>query len=189
MAEPGQVTELLRAWDAGDRDAFNRLVPLVYEDLRRVARQQLRHRQPGQSLSVTALVNEAYVKLADARRLHANDREHLLAVAATAMRQVLVGRARARLRDKRGGGEAPLELDEAAVAGSDPDPAWLLDLDRSLDALREQDESLARIFECRFFAGLSEEETAAAVGLPLRTVQRGWQRARAWVRRGMLGEA
>jgi RNA polymerase sigma factor (TIGR02999 family) len=187
MAEAGQVTELLRAYDAGDHEAFNRLVPLVYDELRAVARRQLRHRDPAQSMTVTALVNEAYLKLAAARRLHAEDRDHLLAVAACAMRQVLVGRARARLRDKRGAGERPLELDEAVVPAPEPDPDFLLDLDRSLAALREHDPSLARIFECRFFAGLGEEETAAAVGLPLRTVQRGWMRARAWVRHGMHG--
>ena len=181
MSEPGDVTRLLRAYEAGDEEAFNRLVPLVYDELRGIARGQ-RRRGPGlASLDTTGLVHEAYLKLAAAERLSVADRGHLLAVAATAMRQVLVDRARARLRAKRGAGEAADELDSAALAVS-PTPEWLLDLDRALTQLRRNDERLVRVFECRFFAGLSEEETAEALGLSLRTVQRDWMRARAWLR-------
>ncbi|HET8644787.1 MAG TPA: ECF-type sigma factor [Vicinamibacteria bacterium] len=185
MAEPGDITRLLRAYEAGDPDAFNRLVPLVYDELRRVAR---RHRRRGATatLQTTALVHEAYLKLANAENLQAADRGHLMAVAACAMRQVLIGRARARLRLKRGSGNEALPLEESQVAA----PAaseWLLDVDRALDELRGRDERLARIFECRFFAGMGDEETAQALGIPLRTAQRGWMRARAWLREA-LGE-
>jgi RNA polymerase sigma factor (TIGR02999 family) len=185
VAEPGDITRLLRAYEAGDRDAFNRLVPLVYDELRRVARRQ-RRRGPTQTLDTTALVHEAYLKLANAESLQISDRGHLMAVAASAMRQVLIGRARARLRLKRGRGDEPLEFDESRVAG--PSPAkWLLDVDRALDELRRQDERLVRIFECRFFGGMGEEETAQALGISLRTAQRGWMRARAWLRAVLEG--
>ena len=145
-----------------------------------MARRQ-RRRGTAQTLDTTALVHEAYLKLANAENLQVSDRGHLMAVAASAMRQVLIGRARARLRLKRGRGDKPLELDESRVAGSSPSER-LLDIDRALDALRRQDERLAHIFECRFFGGLAEEETAQALGISLRTVQRGWMRARAWLR-------
>jgi RNA polymerase sigma factor (TIGR02999 family) len=119
--------------------------------LRRVARRQ-RRRGTAQTLDTTALVHEAYLKLANAENLQVSDRGHLLAVAASAMQQALIGRARARLRLKRGRGDKPLELDESRVAGSSPSER-LLDIDRALDALRRQDERLAHIFECRFFGG------------------------------------
>jgi RNA polymerase sigma factor (TIGR02999 family) len=181
VPEPGEVTRLLRAYEAGDSQAFHRLVPLVYDQLRRVARGQLR-RGPGfHSLNATGLVHEAYLKLAAAEQLTAVDSDHLMAIAATAMRQILVDRARARLRAKRGHGEAPVALDgeEVAVVQS---PEWLLDLDRALELLRTRDERVVRVFECRFFADLSEEETAQALGISLRSAQRDWMRARAWLR-------
>ena len=181
MPDPGEVTRLLRAYGAGDPLAFGRLVPLVYDELRRVARGQLRRGPAWRSLDTTGLVHEVYLKLAGAAELTAADRGHLMAIAASAMRQVLVDRARARLRNKRGGGQAPVELDgrEATVM---PSPDWLIDLDSALTLLRARDERLARVFECRFFADLSEAETAEALGISLRTAQRDWLRARAWVR-------
>jgi RNA polymerase sigma factor (TIGR02999 family) len=185
VAEPGDITRLLKAYEAGDQDAFNRLVPLVYDELRRVARRQ-RRRSASQTLDTTALVHEAYLKLANAESLQVSDRGHLMAVAACAMRQVIIGRARARLRLKRGRGETPLELQESRVAGSSGSE-WLLDVNRALDELRRHDERLASIFECRFFGGLSEEETAQALGMSLRTAQRGWMRARAWLREALDG--
>jgi len=181
MPESGEITELLRAYDSGDKEAFDRLVPLVYDELRRMARRHLRRGPRGPTLDTTALVHEAYLKLAASPGLRLNDRGHLMAVTACAMRQVIISRARARLADKRGAGEVVLPLDEEK-AGTAPSPEWLLDLDRALDRLRERDEQLARVFECRFFAGLGEEETAEALGVSLRTVQRAWMRARAWLR-------
>ena len=178
----GEVTQLLRAYDGGDRSAFDRLVPIVYEELRRLARRQL-YRGPrgGQTLNTTGLVHEAYLKLAGSSGLQLRDRGHLMAVTACAMRQVMVSRARARLADKRGGGIVPVELEEGQV-GREPAAEWLIDLDRALAGLRDHDERLAQVFECRYFAGLSEEETAEALGTSLRTVQRGWMKSRAWLR-------
>jgi RNA polymerase sigma factor (TIGR02999 family) len=181
MPDPGEVTRLLRAYGAGDPGALGRLVPLVYDELRRVARGQLRRGPAWPSLDTTGLVHEVYLKLAGAEELTAADRGHLMAIAASAMRQVLVDRARARLRDKRGGGQTPVELDGLEVATA-PSPDWLIDLDSALTLLRARDERLARVFECRFFADLSEAETAEALGISLRTAQRDWLRARAWVR-------
>jgi len=182
VPEPGEVTRLLRAYEAGDPQAFQRLVPLVYDELRRLAREQLRRRGPAwPSLGATDLVHETYLKLAGAESLTAADRGHLIAIAATAMRQVLVDRARARLRAKRGGGDTPVALEEEDAA-TGPPPEWLIDLDRALTQLRKRDERVAAVFECRFFADLGEEETAEALGIPLRTAQRDWMRARAWLR-------
>lgn len=185
MPAPGDITRLLKAYEAGDRDAFNRVVPLVYDELRRMARRQ-RRRGPSRTLDTTALVHEAYLKLASAENLQIEDRGHLMAVAASAMRQVLIGRARARLRLKRGRGDEPLELDESKVPGPSASE-WLLDVDRALAELRRRDEGLVRIFECRYFAGLSEDETAQALGISLRSAQRGWMRARAWLRAALEG--
>ena len=181
MADGDPITQLLQAYEAGDKSAFDRLVPLVYDELRRIAHRHLRRGARGATLDTTGLVHEAYLKLAQSPGLQLHDRGHLLAVTARAMRQVIVSRARARLARKRGGGEVVVTLDEER-AGVSPNPVWLLDLDRALERLRERDEQLARVFECRFFAGLSEEETAEALGVPLRTVQRAWMRARAWLR-------
>jgi len=181
LAEPDEVTRLLKAFDEGDRTAFDRLVPLVYDELRRLARRHLRRSPRGRTLDTTGLVHEAYLKLAGSPGLHVKDRSHLMAVTACAMRQVIISRARARLAAKRGGGEVPAVLDEERV-GKGPSAEWLLDLDRALDGLRERDEQLARVFECRYFAGLSESETAEALGLSLRTTQRAWMKARAWLR-------
>jgi RNA polymerase sigma factor (TIGR02999 family) len=186
MDESGEITRLLHAHEAGDRSAFDQLVPLVYEELRRLARSHLRRVPGGHTLNTTGLVHEAYLKLARSPGLRLNDRGHLMAVTACAMRQVLVSRARARLRAKRGRGESALELDETRLR-TEPDAERLLDIDRALDGLRQRDERLARIFECRYFGGLGEEETAEALGLSLRTVQRGWMRARAWLRSVLEG--
>ncbi|HEY7514549.1 MAG TPA: ECF-type sigma factor [Vicinamibacteria bacterium] len=178
----GAITELLRAHEAGQRDALDRVVPLVYDELRRLARRHLRRGPAGYTLDTTGLVHEAYLKLAASEGLALKDRGHLLAVTARVMRQVLVDRARARLRGKRGSGQAALELDEARLPSDGSSPERLLDVDRALVRLRERDPQLARIFECRFFGGFGEEETADALGLSLRTAQRGWMRARAWLR-------
>jgi RNA polymerase sigma-70 factor (ECF subfamily) len=186
--EPGEVTQLLKAYEAGDRSAFDRLVPIVYEELRRLARRHIRRGPRGQTLDTTGLVHEAYLKLAGSPELQLRDRGHLMAVTATAMRQVMISRARARLADKRGGGVVPAQLEEGQV-GLEPAAEWLLDLDRALQGLREHDTRLAQIFECRYFAGLSEEETAEALGTSLRTVQRGWMKARAWLRDALEGGA
>jgi RNA polymerase sigma factor (TIGR02999 family) len=181
LGGPSEITELLRACEAGDRGAIDRVVPLLYGDLRRLARRHLRRGPSGHTLDTTGLVHEAYLKLAGSEGLELRDRGHLMAVIARAMRQVLVDRARSRLRAKRGSGRPALPLDEVPAAG-EASPEWLVDLDRALERLREHDEKLVRAFECRFFGGLSEEETAEALGVPLRSAQRAWMRARAWLR-------
>jgi RNA polymerase sigma factor (TIGR02999 family) len=181
VAEPGEVTRLLRAYEAGDSLAFDRLVPLVYDEMRRIARGQIRRGSPTPTFDTTSLVHEAYLKLAGAAQLTAADRSHLLAIAAAAMRQVLVDRARAHVAAKRGGGQIPVELQEEEVP-TVPSPEYLLDLDRALALLRRRDDRLARVVDCRFFAGMSDQETADALGISLRTAQRDWMRARAWLR-------
>lgn len=188
MAEPISVTALLRAHAAGDESAFDRLLPLVYEELRGVARRQLRRDGGGKPLVTTELVHEAYLKLAAHEGLRLEDRRHLLAVSALAMKQVIVGHARARAALKRGAGLEPMPLDEDAVA-VEAQAGQLLDLDRALERLRAYDEQLASIVDCRYFAGMSEEETSEALGLSLRSAQRGWMRARAWLRSDLEGGA
>ncbi len=182
---------MLVAFREGDRRAFDRLVPLVYEDLRRIARRHLRGAPSGRTLNTTGLVHEAYLKLVDQSRAEFVDRGHFLAVAACAMRQIVISNARRRSAAKRGGGERAVTLEEERiVAGSAAadDPDWLLALDRALSRLGERNERLARVVECRFFAGLSEEETAQALDVSLRTAQRDWMRARAWLKEELRGE-
>jgi len=176
-----EISELLEKYAGGDRAALDQLMPILYQELRRVARRHLRRHDRGVTLDTTGLVNEAYLKLARQAGLRAQDRAHFLAVSARAMRQVLVDRARARAASKRGDGQKAVTFDEGRI-GVEGQTEWLLDLDRALDRLRERDETLARAFECRFFAGLSEGETAEALGVSLRTAQRQWMRARAWIR-------
>jgi RNA polymerase sigma factor (TIGR02999 family) len=188
VGNSGEIARLLRARGEGDRSAFDRLVPLVYEDLRRLARRQRRRGPVARSLDTTGLVHEAYLKLAGSPDLRLEDRGHLMAVTACAMRQVLIGRARARLRDKRGAGVDPLPFDEHSLPVH-VEAEQLLDLDRALARLRESNAHLAGVFECRYFAGLSEEETARALGVSLRSVQRGWLRARTWLRAELSGGA
>jgi RNA polymerase sigma-70 factor, ECF subfamily len=181
------VTELLIAHGQGRADAMDLLVPLVYDDLRQIARAQLRRRLPGQSLDTTGLVHEAYLRLVDQTRASWQDRGHFYAVCAVAMRQILIDRARRRARSKRGGGEVAVAIDqrhEPAVAAAER----MLQLDLSLQKLGNVDPRLVRVVECRYFAGLSERETAEALGVSVRTAQREWLKARAWLR-AELGKA
>lgn len=173
-----EITELLHDWAAGDRDAFDRVLPMVYDELRAIARRQLRGK--GRTLDTTALVHELYLKIAG-QEPELVDRQHLMALSACAMRQVIVSHARKQLADKRGGGISPISYDEIH-ASVDAQAEWMLDLDRALDRLRENNERLAQTFECRYFAGMTEEETAEALDVSLRTAQRDWNRARAWIR-------
>lgn len=175
------ITELLVAHGNGRPDALEQLVPLVYADLRRMARAQMRGQKPGATLDTGGLVHEAYVRLVDERRAEWRDRRHFYAVASMAMRQIVIDHARRRSRAKRGGGEHLTALDDAA----DPiarDAEAMLDLDRALASLEALDPRAVRIVECRYFGGLSEQETADALGVSLRTVQREWLKARAWLR-------
>jgi RNA polymerase sigma factor (TIGR02999 family) len=177
----GEVTHLLRAYGQGDRGAFDRLLPMVYDDLRRIARGRLgRGGKPDQVLDTTALVHESYLKMVDQNGADYQDRSHFLAVAARAMRQVVVDFARRRGAAKRGGGGIQTTLQEGHIQ-IDGQAEQLLALDQALTRLGSRSPRLAQVVECRFFAGLSEEETAAALGVSLRTAQREWMRARAWL--------
>jgi RNA polymerase sigma-70 factor (ECF subfamily) len=182
----GEVTELLLAYRQGDRQAFDRLVPMVYDDLRRIARRQLGRGNPDRVLDTTGLVHESYLKLVDGGRVDWQDRNHFLGVAARAMRQVVIGYARRSGAAKRGAGGQQTTLDDGLLA-VDSQAEWLLALDAALGRLGEKSPRLAQVVECRFFAGLSEEETAAAMGVSLRTAQRDWMRARAWLREELRG--
>jgi RNA polymerase sigma factor (TIGR02999 family) len=180
MQNRESVTQLLLDCRGGDRQAFDRLFPLVYEDLRGVALRQLRREPDGHTLGATALVHEAYVRLVDINRVEWHDRAHFLAMAARAMRRILVDHARKHRAVRRGGGAVPISLDDAIVA-VEQDPDRLIDLDTALERLATLNERLARVVECRFFGGLSDEETAAALGVNERTVQRDWLKARGWL--------
>ncbi len=179
-------TTLLMQWRNGDRAALDALFPVIYEDLRRRARGILRHESPGHTLSTTALVHESYLKLIDGDRLPVHDRAHFLAVAARAMRQVLISYARRHQAAKRGGGMIPLELEESATSRADDGADRMLELDRALEKLAAEDDRLARTVEMRFFGGMTVEEIAQAQDRAPSTVKLDWQKARAWLA-GELG--
>jgi len=180
-------TAALAAYRSGDKAAFNRLVELVYPELRRVARRQLlRGRPDGPVLDTTGLVHEAYLKLVDQTQVRPNDRNHFLAVAARAMRQVIVEHARARRSLKRGAGQPHEPLDDRAVA-LDGQVEQVLAVNIALDRLADVDPRLLQVVECRFFAGYSETETADALEVSTRTIERDWLRAKAWLREAMDG--
>jgi RNA polymerase sigma factor (TIGR02999 family) len=176
----GQITALLRRQRAGDREAFDQLVGMVYDHLRRVARGQLARGWPSETLSATALVHEAYLQLRRETRVDWQGREHFFAIAARAMRRILVDHARYRRAGKRAHGRevTPIENLDFAV---DTEADRVLAIDEALCALEQVSARLVQVVECRFFAGMTEEETAAALGMSLRTVQREWMRARAWL--------
>ena len=174
----------LAEYHSGRRDTLDRIMPIVYEHLRLVARHQLSMRQGGGTLSTTGLVHEAYLKLVDQSRVAWSDRAHFFALASVAMRHVLVDRAKARLAQKRDGGLQRVSLDSEQIAGDDQ-PEVMLDINDAVDRLAAVEPRLARVVECRFFGGLSEDETAEALGVTTRTVQRDWVKARMLLRRAL----
>jgi RNA polymerase sigma-70 factor, ECF subfamily len=179
------VTGLLLAWRGGDEAALEQLVPLVHQELHRIARGCMRGERAGHSLQATALVNEAYLRLIGAQQVDWQNRVHFLAVSARLMRRVLVDFARAKNYQKRGGGAQAVTLDEALVVvepGRD-----LIAIDEALDALAKMDERKAKVVEMRFFGGLTVEETAAALGVSPDTVMRDWRLAKAWLMRELKG--
>jgi RNA polymerase sigma factor (TIGR02999 family) len=181
----GQVTECLARWRAGDPNALERLVPLVYDELRQVARRQLRRESPDHTLSATALVHEVYLRLLRQRQLAASDRDDFLAIAAQTMRRILVDHARARTRVKRGGKDRPIQLDTRHDVPllTDAEVEEVLAIDLALERLAHEDERALRVVECRIFAGLTLEETAQALGISTKAVQRTWTTALAWLRK------
>ena len=176
------MTRLLRAWSGGDGDALGRLVPLVYEELRRRARHYMARERPGNTLQPTALVNEVYLRLVDAAEVQWQDRAHFFAVAAQMMRRILVDAARAHGSAKRGGEARRITFDELLAAAPATD-LELLALDDAIEALARKDRRKAKVVELRFFGGLSLRETAEALRVSEDTVGRDWNFAKAWLAR------
>jgi RNA polymerase sigma factor (TIGR02999 family) len=177
-----EVTQLLKAWTGGDEQALERLTPLVYEQLRRVARHYMAGQRSGHILQTTALVNEAYLQLVDCGRMNWQDRAHFFAVSAQLMRRILVDFARSTGCQKRGGGAVHVSLDEAPSVCQEPDPD-LLALDDALSALANLDERKSKVVELRFFGGLSTEEAAEVLNVSPETVARDWRLAKMWLLR------
>jgi RNA polymerase sigma factor (TIGR02999 family) len=176
------ITQLLKEWSAGDQRALDTLTPLVYEELRHQAARYLRRERPGHTLQTSALINEAYLRLIDAKEVQWQNRAHFFGVAANLMRRILVDHARRRDALKRGGLNIPLPLD-GSLAVADQTEVDLLAIDQALDKLATLDQQQARVVELRFFSGLTVDETAAALGVSAKTVKRDWSVARAWLRR------
>lgn len=182
LRPPTDATELLRAWSNGDGSALDRLVPLVYQELRRLAQRYMRQERPDHTLQPTSLVNEAYLRLIDVNRIQWQNRAHFLAVAAQTMRRILVESARRRHRHKRGGDAVLVALDEAQDIGQ-AKGADLVALSDALTALATFDPRMSQVVELRYFGGLSVEETADVLNVSPETVMRDWKTAKVWLLR------
>ncbi len=187
MNAPESFDRLLHAWRGGDLAAFHELTPRVYDELRRVAENQMRGERPGHTLQATALVNEAFLKLSNID-VPWESRAHFFAMAATLMRRILVDHARTKRRDKRGGGAAKVGLDDLGTL-TDEQPDDLLELDRALSELAELDPRKVQVIELHYFGGLTFVETAEALGISDVTVHRDLKLARAWLRNRLSGES
>jgi len=176
---PRDVTQLLIAWSEGDREALNRLMPLVYAELRRLAARQMRRENPGHTLQTTALVNEAYCKLIDQKNVQWKSRVHFFSIASQLMRRILIDHARKRATAKRGGGELRISFDELPIIGEQA--PQLIVLDDALKRLTELDPRKGRIVEMKFFGGLETKEIAEVEKITTRTVEREWRKAKAWL--------
>ena len=181
-AETPQITQLLLAWGGGNKAALNELTPIVYDELRRLAKTYMRGQRPGHTLQTTALVNEAYLRLIDSSRIDWQDRTHFFAMAARLMRRILVDFARARNSLKRGGDMQKVSFEEALAVPLEPETD-LVALDDALKKLAELNPRQSQVVELRYFGGLSEEEIAATLEISVRTVRRDWSVARAWLYR------
>ena len=179
---PENITQLLNQWSDGDEGALDRLTPLVYEELRKQAARYLRRERPGHTMQTTVLINEAYLRLIDAKEVRWQGRAHFFAIAANLMRRILVDHARQRNAAKRGGSPIHVTLDRI-IATAKQSNIEVLAIDEALTKLAGIDRQQAQIVELRFFSGLSVEETAAALAISPRTVKRDWSVARAWLRR------
>jgi RNA polymerase sigma factor (TIGR02999 family) len=179
-----EVTQLLLDWSDGDQAAFDALMPLVYDELRQMARHYMSRERPGHTLQTTALVNEAYLRLVDQKRVHWQNRAHFFAVAAQAMRRILIDYARKQRYAKRGGGAPKISLEEVAVMSQER-AADLVALDEALTILASIDPQQSRVVELRFFGGLTIEETAEVLRLSVDMVKREWATAKAWLSREM----
>lgn len=177
----GQISELLLAWKSGERDAWNRLTPLVYDELRLQARRMLRRERPGHTLQTTALVHETYLKLADQRDVNWENRAHFFWLAAEIMRRILVDYARSQNRLKRGGDIEIVQMDSRLQIAIENAGVDIIALDSALTRLAEWDEQQAKIVELRYFGGCSVDETAQVLGVSVSTVNRDWAAAKAWL--------
>jgi RNA polymerase sigma factor (TIGR02999 family) len=186
MPASQNVTEILRDWRNGDQEALGKLIPMVYDELRRQAAGYLRRERSGHTLQPTALIHEAYLRLINQQNIDWQNRAHFYAIAARLMRQILVDHARKRQATKRGGSDLKIPLEEAMVISSGRD-VDLVALDEALTRLAALDPQQSRIVELRYFSGLSVEETAEALGVSSRTVRRDWNVAKAWLRQ-QIGE-
>ena len=182
------VTDLLLAWGRGDEAAFDQLMPVVHDELRKLARRQMRRERDDHTLQTTALVNEAYLRLVDLSRVQWHDRAHFFAISARLMRRILVDYARAHRNLKHGGGIKPVPLDGALVVSAERGDQFVA-LDDALQALAAIDERKSRVIEMRFFGGLTIEETAEALHVSVETVMRDWRLAKVWLLREMNGDA
>ena len=179
-SDPHEVTQLLADWSQGDHGALEKLTPLVYEELRRLAHHYMEGQRPNHTLETTALVNEAYLRLADQSRPNVTNRSHFIAVAAKAMRQILVNHAKAQQRQKRGAGASKVELDEAALIVPEQ-TGVILDLNDALERLAALDSRKAHVVELKYFGGLNQDEIADVLKISTVTVRRDWVFARAWL--------
>jgi RNA polymerase sigma factor (TIGR02999 family) len=177
------ITQMLREWSDGKAEALENLLPLVYAELHRQAASFLRKERPGHTLQTTALINEAYLRLIDRRSVNWQNRAHFFAVAAQAMRRILVDYAKAKHRQKRGGDRIRLSLEGVTLVASKEASIDLIALDEALDKLAERDKQQARVVELRYFSGLSLEETGEVLRVSRATVARDWEAARAWLHR------
>jgi RNA polymerase sigma-70 factor, ECF subfamily len=184
MNPQDEVTTLLAAWSKGDQSALNKVMPLVYAELHRIARRAWSQQQNNQTLQPTALIHEAYLRLANVENASFQDRCHFFAVASTAMRQILVNHAKSRLAEKRGSGRVNVSIDEVQPA-IHQEAAEIVALHEALDALQALDPRKSTVVEMRYFGGLSIEETAEALGVSIATVNRDWRLARSWLIREM----
>ncbi len=182
-----EVTALLSEWSNGDQEALNKLMPLVYDELRRVASRHLRHERPGHTLQTTALVHEAYLKLADQKNISWENQVQFFAASAQVMRHILVDHARSRKALKRGGENVRLSLDDGKFSADENDPD-LLTLNEALHNLAAIDVKQSRVVELRIFGGLTVEETAEALQMSPRTVKREWSMAKAWLHRQLRNQ-
>ena len=175
-----EITELLEQWSGGNQSALDRLYPLVYEELRRLARSYMKREHKGHTLQTTALINEAYVRLVDQHNVHWQNRSHFFAISAQIMRRILVDHARRYLQTKRGGGALRVSLDEVMIVASERSEEVLL-LDEALGNLARLDPRRCQVVELRYFAGLNNEEIASVLKISENTVMRDWNLARAWL--------
>src|SRR5215475_13454807 len=186
---PNDITQLLRLWSEGDAAALDKLTPLVFRELHRLAVRYVGAERSGHTLQATGLVNEAYIRLIDWQNVQWQNRAHFFGVSAQVMRRILVDYARSRLYSKRGGGVRPISLDEAPAIGNDSDNlAVLLDVDRALSRLAAINPRTAQVIELRYFGGMSVEETAEILNISTRTAIRSWNFAKAWLLRELYGD-